>query len=233
MAEGGWEPVGPGDAPFRDDFPVPRALTTDEVRALPDAFAAAAERSVAAGFRVLEVHAAHGYLLHEFLSPLTNDREDEWGGSLEGRMRLTLEVTRAVRAAIGEGLALSVRISASDWVEGGWSAEDSVVLARELREAGADLVDCSSGGNVPRASIPVGAGYQVPFAEQVRREAGIATAAVGMITAPEHADELVRNGRCDLVLLARELLRDPHWPQRAAVALGHEVPVPPQYARAY
>jgi 2,4-dienoyl-CoA reductase-like NADH-dependent reductase (Old Yellow Enzyme family) len=231
--DGGWEPVGPGAVPFRDDFPVPRELSTEEVAALPEAFAAAAVRARDVGFRLFEVHAAHGYLLHEFLSPLSNDRTDAYGGDREGRMRLAVEVTRAVRAAVGESLAVAVRISATDWVEGGWSAEDSVALAVALREAGADLVDCSTGGNVPRADIPLGPGYQVPFAERVRREAGVGTAAVGLITEPEQADALVREGRADIVLLARELLRDPNWPHRAALALGHDAHVPAQYARAF
>jgi 2,4-dienoyl-CoA reductase-like NADH-dependent reductase (Old Yellow Enzyme family) len=232
-ADGGWEPVGPAGDAFADAYPVPRALALAEIEALPGHFAAAAERAKAAGFALFEVHAAHGYLLHEFLSPLSNTRTDAYGGDRDGRMRLALEVTRAVREAVGESLAISVRISATDWTEGGWDGDDSVALAHALRDAGADLIDCSTGGNVPRAAIPVGAGYQVPFAERVRREAGIATAAVGMITAPAQADELVRNGRADLVLLARELLRDPYWPHHAAIALGHEVEVPDQYARAF
>ncbi|MDO8211660.1 NADH:flavin oxidoreductase/NADH oxidase [Conexibacter sp. CPCC 206217] len=232
-ADGGWTPVAPTDAPFSDTYPVPRALTSDEIAALPGRFAAAAQRAVGAGFRWLEVHAAHGYLLHEFLSPLSNARADAYGGDLAGRARIVLEVVRAVRAAAGDDVPVTVRVSASDWVDGGLTIEDTVVLARWLAEAGADLIDCSSGGNVVAAQIPIGPGYQVPFAERVRREAGVPTAAVGQITDPEQAEEIVREGRADLVYLARELLRDPYWPHRAAIALGHEPTPPVQYVRAY
>jgi len=198
-------------------------------------FVAAAERSLAAGCEWLELHAAHGYLMHEFLSPISNQRADGYGGSFENRIRFLLETTRAVRAVWPERLPLAVRISCTDWVEGGWDIEQSVELARRLKAEGVNLVDCSSGGTVPDAKIPAGPGYQVPFSERIRREAGIATAAVGGITEPTHADEIIRNGRADLVLLAREFLREPYWPRRAARALGRkdEVCGPVQYRRAW
>ena len=230
--EGGWEPVGPTDQPFAPGDPRPRALSTAEVAAIPGAFRAAAERARAAGFDVAEIHAAHGYLIHELLSPLVNTRTDAYGGSFDHRVRLCLEVAEAVRSVWPESLPVFIRISASDWKDGGWDVEQSVELARRLKERGVDLVDCSSGGAVPDAKIQVGPGYQVPFAERIRREAGIATGAVGMITEPAQADEIVRSGQADCVLLARELLRDPYWPLHAAQALGHAIPWPKQYLRA-
>ena len=219
--EGGWVPVGPTGVAFADDYPEPRALTEDELAIVPTAFAAAAARAQAAGFRWFEVHAAHGYLLHEFLSPLSNTREDGYGGDFEGRSRLVLETVRAVREAVGSEDVVAVRVSATDWTDAGWTDDDTVALARLLREAGADLVDCSSGGNVARATIPLRPGYQVPFAERVRKEAEILSGAVGLITEPEQADEIVSSGQADIVLLARALLRDPYWPLRAARTLGH------------
>ncbi|NUR05909.1 MAG: NADH:flavin oxidoreductase/NADH oxidase [Nocardioidaceae bacterium] len=233
---GGWRPVAPSALAFpglRDD---PRALEHDEVAALPDAFAAATRRAVEAGFEAVEVHAAHGYLLHTFLSPLSNRREDEYGGSFEGRTRLLLDVVRAVRGALGEARPVAVRLSATEWTDGGWTVEDSVKLAPLLTEAGADLVDCSSGGNVADATIPVGPGYQVELARRVRADGGIRTGAVGMITEPEQAEQIVADGSADVVLLARALLRNPHWAFAAAHELG--VPVgggvdwPDQYLRA-
>ncbi|MFO0579290.1 MAG: NADH:flavin oxidoreductase/NADH oxidase [Polyangia bacterium] len=237
-SDGGWLPVAPSAAAFRPDSErTPHALGRDEIAGLVRAFATAARRALQAGYRWLELHGAHGYLIHEFLSPLSNQRDDEYGGSFDNRARFALEVTRAVRAAWPERLPLAFRASATDWVEGGWSVDDTIELARRLRQEGVDLIDCSSGGNVPHASIPVGPGYQVPLSERVRREAGIATAAVGLITEPTHADELIRNGRADLVLLARSLLRDPNWPLHAAAALGHKDTLaalcPPQYQRAF
>ena len=193
---------------------------------------AAAARAREAGFRVLEIHAAHGYLLSEFLSPLANRRTDEYGGSLENRIRLLLEVVRAIRGAWPQSAPLFVRISATDWTEGGWTLDDSVVLAGHLKDSGVDLVDCSSGGNVPPSRIPVGPGYQTPFAERIRREAKILTGAVGMITAPAQADHIIRTGQADVVLMAREFLRDPYWPLRAARELGYPLPWPVQYVRA-
>ena len=195
-------------------------------------FVAATRRAVDAGFDLVEVHAAHGYLLHEFLSPLSNTRTDGYGGDLAGRMRLVLEVVEDVRAVWPEDKPLLLRISASDWVEGGWTAEDSVSLAKEAAARGVDLVDCSSGGNSPDQQIVLGPGYQVAFAAQVRRDAGVATGAVGLLTEPEQAEQVLAEGSADVVLLARELLRDPHWPLHAAAALGDDVAWPVQYDRA-
>jgi 2,4-dienoyl-CoA reductase-like NADH-dependent reductase (Old Yellow Enzyme family) len=231
-AEGGWQPVGPSSEPFADGFSVPRALTTEDIAAIVEAFKQAARRARAARFDIAEIHAAHGYLIHEFLSPLTNSRTDQYGGSLDNRLRLCLEVVDAVRGVWPERLPVFVRISATDWTPGGWDIDQAVELCRHLRDRGVDLVDCSSGGNVPRAEIPIAPGYQVPFAERIRRETGVATGAVGLITTPAQADEIVRSGRADCVLLARELLRDPYWPLRAAHELGHLAPWPPQYLRA-
>jgi 2,4-dienoyl-CoA reductase-like NADH-dependent reductase (Old Yellow Enzyme family) len=196
------------------------------------AFRDAARRAEQAGFEVVEIHMAHGYLLHQFLSPLTNRRTDEYGGALESRMRLPLEVARAVREAFPVERPVFARISATDWVDGGWDLEQSVVLAHELREAGVDLVDCSSGGLVPHAKVPLAPGYQVPFAEAIRARTGVMTGAVGMITEPKQAEAIVAEGKADVVLLARELLRDPYWPLRAAQALGADVTWPVQYLRA-
>jgi 2,4-dienoyl-CoA reductase-like NADH-dependent reductase (Old Yellow Enzyme family) len=228
----GWRPVGPSPLPFAEGYPVPRELSTDEITAVVGAFRDAARRAERAGFEVVEIHMAHGYLLHQFLSPLTNRRTDEYGGSLENRMRLPLEVARAVREAFPVERPIFARLSATDWVEGGWNLEQSVVLARELREAGVDLVDCSSGGLVPHAKVPLAPGYQVPFAEAIRERAGVMTGAVGLITEPAQAEAIVAGGKADLVLLARQLLRDPYWPLHAAQALGVEVPWPNQYLRA-
>ena len=231
-AEGGWTPVAPSAVPFSDDDPPPHALTLDEVRGVVDAFATSAQRAVRAGMQVAELHAAHGYLLHQFLSPLSNRRADAYGGGLDGRVRLTLETAEAVRAEWPDDLPVFVRVSATDHADGGWDVEQTVELARRLAALGVDLVDCSSGGLASGVRYATGPGYQVPFAERVRREAGVATGAVGMITTPAQADAVVRSGRADLVLLARELLRDPHWPLRAARALGVGAPWPVQYERA-
>ena len=235
--DGGWVPAGPSALAF--DPPneqTPHELSRDEIAGIVEAFRASAARSLAAGYRWLEIHAAHGYLAHEFLSPLSNQRTDEYGGSFDNRVRFTLEVTRAVKAAWPENLPLTMRISATDWTEGGWTPDDSVELSRRLREEGVDLIDCSSGGNVPHARIPVGPDYQVFLSERIRREAGIATAAVGMITEARQADAIIREGRADLVLLARGLLVDPYWPLHAAKTLGADAALksatPPQYARA-
>ena len=229
---GGWQPVGPTAQPFADNYPVPRALTTDDVGALVGTFAAAARRALAAGFDVVEIHAAHGYLIHEFLSPLSNTRTDQYGGSFDNRVRLALEVAQAVRRVWPERQPVFMRISATDWVDGGWDIEQSVELSRQLAGCGIDLIDCSSGGNVSGAAIPTAPGYQVPFAERIRRDAKVATGAVGLVTTPAQADEIVRAGRADCVLLAREMLRDPYWPLRAARELGHLAPWPAQYVRA-
>ena len=228
-----WEPVSPTARPFSEESPVPRMLSTGEVRELVDAFAAGASRALMAGFRVVEIHAAHGYLIHQFLSPLSNDRTDEYGGDFDGRIRFLLEIVAAVRVSVGEDIPILVRISATDWHEDGWSVEDSVRLALVLKEAGVDLIDCSSAGLVPGVSVPVGTGYQTSLAATIRVRAGIPTGAVGMITSPQQADHIVRSGQADVVLLARELLRDPYWPYRAAKSLGGEIATPDQYARAW
>jgi 2,4-dienoyl-CoA reductase-like NADH-dependent reductase (Old Yellow Enzyme family) len=229
---GGWQPIGPTADPFAPNYPTPRPMTLGDVADVIDAFRQAARRALLAGFDVVEVHAAHGYLIHQFLSPLSNTRDDEYGGSFDNRVRLCLAIIDAVRTVWTDERPLFVRISASDWVPGGWDLEQSIELARRLREHAVDLIDCSSGGNVMRAEIPVGPGYQVPFAARIRREAGIATGAVGLITEPRQADDIIRSGQADCVLLAREMLRDPYWPLHAAQALGHAVPWPPQYLRA-
>ncbi|WP_223651115.1 NADH:flavin oxidoreductase/NADH oxidase [Hymenobacter psoromatis] len=231
-AEGGWQVVAPSAVPFSDDYPLPMALDAAGIKKVIADFRSATERSLAAGFQVIELHAAHGYLLHQFLSPLSNQRTDTYGGSFENRARLLLEVVAAVRQALPPTFPLFVRISATDWAEGGWTADESVRLAAELRERGVDLVDCSTGGNVATAQIPVGPGYQVEFAGRIRREAGIATGAVGLITTPAQAEEIVASGQADLVLLAREELRDPYFPLRAAHELGADVTWPVQYKRA-
>lgn len=231
--EGGWRPVrAPSDVPFAPGWPVPEALDGAGIRAVVAAFADGARRALEAGFRVVEVHAAHGYLLHQFLSPLSNRRTDAYGGSFEGRTRLAREVCEAVRRVWPEELPLLVRISATDWAEGGWEVEQSVELCRGLAGLGVDLVDCSSGGLVPGVKIPVGPGYQTTFAERVRRGAGVMTAAVGLITHPRQADETVRDGRAEMVFLARQLLRDPYWPLHAARHLGVQLEWPVQYGRA-
>jgi 2,4-dienoyl-CoA reductase-like NADH-dependent reductase (Old Yellow Enzyme family) len=230
--QGGWRPVAPGPQPFREGDPAPGVLDEAGIAAIVASFEAAARRAHAAGLRVVEIHAAHGYLLHEFLSPLTNPRADRWGGSFENRIRLVLEVVDAVRRAWPGSLPLLLRISATDWAEGGWDLEPSIELARRVAARGVDLIDCSSGGAVPWARMQVAPGYQVPFAAAVRRDAGVPTAAVGLITDPRQADAIVAQGSADLVLLARQMLREPYWPLRAARELGAEVEWPPQYLRA-
>jgi len=228
---GGWQAVGPGVNPFSPTYPVPQALDRAGLAAVVQAFADAAGRSHEAGFDIVEIHAAHGYLLHEFLSPLVNTRTDEYGGSFDNRIRLCLEVIDAVRRVWPEHLPVLLRISATDWTDGGWDIEQSVELSRAAAAHGVDLVDCSSGGAVA-ARIPAAPGYQVPFAERIRREAGVPTGAVGLITDPRQADAIVRGGQADCVLLARELLRDPYWPMHAAVALGSTASWPVPYLRA-
>ncbi len=231
-AQGAWPTVGPSAIPFDAGYHTPHALSVAELDDVLNQWVAATRLSLDAGFDVIEVHMAHGYLLHQFLSPLSNRRDDAYGGSLENRMRFPLRVAAAVREVWPERLPLFVRISASDWAAGGWDIDQSVQLAAKLRELGVDLVDCSSGGNVAHVKIPVGPGYQVPFAERIRQEAKIATGAVGLITEPQQANEILTSGRADAVIMARELLRDPYWPLHAAKALGVEVPWPNQYLRA-
>jgi 2,4-dienoyl-CoA reductase-like NADH-dependent reductase (Old Yellow Enzyme family) len=233
VAEGGWVPVAPSPIPFRDGDMTPHELTREEIREIIEAFSAAAKRAVRAGFNVIEIHGAHGYLINEFLSPLANHRTDEFGGSFENRIRLATEVVNAVREAVPESMPLFLRISASDWVEGGWTLDDSVRLAKCVKTLGVDVIDCSSGGMVPYAKIELGPGYQVPFAERIRRDAEIATAAVGLITEPHQAEEIVASGKADLVMLAREMLRDPYWPLHAQQALGGKAKPPVQYERAF
>lgn len=229
---GGWTTLAPSALPFGPGYAAPQAMTAADIETVAAQFTAAARRARVAGFDVVELHMAHGYLLHEFLSPLSNRRDDEYGGSFENRIRLPLRVAREVRALWPQDRPVFVRISATDWVEGGWDLEQSIRLARLLKDTGIDLLDCSSGGLVPDAKIPAAPGFQVPFAAAIRREAGIATGAVGLITEPEQAERIVAGGQADVVLLARQLLRDPYWPLHAAKALGAEAPWPDAYLRA-
>lgn len=234
VAGGGWTPIwAPSPIAFRDGWQTPRGMSHDDIRAVVAAFAGAARRLLAAGGKVAEIHAAHGYLLHEFLSPLSNRRDDEYGGAFDNRTRIVREVVEAVRAVWPERLPLFVRISATDWTAGGWTIEESIALAAQLKERGVDLIDCSTGGNVAKATIPVGPGYQVPFAERIRREARIMTGAVGLITEPRQAEGILAEGQADAIIIARQLLRDPYWPLHAAAALGETVTPPVQYQRAF
>ncbi len=234
LSAGGWQPIfAPSAIAFDDGYQVPEALDEPGIARIVAAFAQAATRAVEAGARIIELHAAHGYLIHEFLSPLSNRRDDRYGGAFDNRTRIVREVVEAVRRVLPDGDGLFVRISGTDWADGGWTADDSVALARQLMLLGADVCDCSSGGLVPYQRIPVGAGYQVPIAERVRRETGMPTAAVGLITAPEQAEQIVRSGQADLIVMARELLRDPYWPLHAAQRLRQDPAVPPQYLRAF
>jgi 2,4-dienoyl-CoA reductase-like NADH-dependent reductase (Old Yellow Enzyme family) len=234
-AEGGWQPVAPSAIAFNEHSPVPTELSPGEIAALTDKFVTAAKRAVSAGFELIELHAAHGYLFHSFLSPLSNHRTDAYGGSFENRTRFLRETATKVRAAIGDKLPLWTRLSTTDWAEGGWAVDDSIQLSRELKSLGVDLIDCSSGGNVPRAKIPVGPGYQVPAAERIRREANIPTAAVGLISTAEQASDIVKSGQADMVLVARQSLRDAYWPIHVAKKLGvpEKCPPPKQYERAF
>ena len=232
----GWDTIAPSAIPYGGDLTkMPREMSVADIARVQGDFAAAATRALAAGYQWLELHAAHGYLGHEFLSPLSNRRRDEFGGSFENRIRFLVETTRRVRAVWPEKLPLTVRLSCTDWVDGGWTIEESVALARVLKQEGVDLIDCSSGGGVHGAKVPAAPGFHVPLAERIKREAGILTAVVGLITEAKHADEIVHGGRADVVLLARELLRDPNWPLRAARSLGlaEEAKPPAQYSRAW
>jgi len=230
--EGGWKPLAPSAISFDRTSPVPREMTISEIKEMVSQFAAAASRCRQAGFEVLELHMAHGYLCHQFLSPLANQRRDEYGGSLENRSRFPLEVARAVRDTWPDRLPLFVRISCTDWTPGGWDLAQSIELCRRFKEICVDLIDCSSGGMLPDATIPVGPGYQVPFAAAIRKEVGMATGAVGLITQPFQAEQIVATGQADAVLLGREFLRNPYWPLYAAKTLGVDVPWPVQYERA-
>jgi 2,4-dienoyl-CoA reductase-like NADH-dependent reductase (Old Yellow Enzyme family) len=231
-ADGGWTVVGPSPIPFAAGDPAPVALDEAGIDAVVTAFEAAARRALAAGFRLFEIHSAHGYLLHEFLSPLANVRTDRYGGSLENRMRLLLEVAGRLRSVLHQETPLFVRISATDWVEGGWDIEQSIALAGRLREIGVDLIDVSSGAIVPNVKIPIGPGYQVPFARRIRHESAIKTGAVGLINDPSHARSIITGGDADIVLLGRELLREPYWVLKAQEQMGLEPdwPVPYGYA---
>ncbi|QNE39403.1 NADH:flavin oxidoreductase/NADH oxidase [Hymenobacter sp. NBH84] len=228
----GWEVVAPSALPFSSDKATPHALTEEEIQQVVADFRAAARRSLAAGFQIIEVHAAHGYLLHEFLSPLSNERNDQYGGSFENRSRLLLDVVAAIRAEVPDDYPVIVRVSATDWTEGGWTKDDSVQLARVLQANGVDLLDASTGGNVPDAKIPTGPGYQVEFAEAVKQQTGMLTGAVGIITTAQQAEDILQKGQADLVLLAREFLRDPYFPLHAASDLDVELAWPVQYERA-
>ena len=229
---GGWQPLGPSPIPFDARSVPPREMTLGDIDSVVAKFAEAARRAFEAGFEAVEIHSAHGYLLHEFLSPISNRRTDEYGGSLENRMRLPVRVANAIRDVIPEASPLLARLSVTDWVDGGWDLPQSIELSKRLKASGVDLIDCSSGANVSDAKIPVGPGFQVPFAEAIRRDATIATGAVGMITTAEQAEEIVATGKADVVLLAREMLRDPYWPLHAAKILGEKVAPPKQYNRA-
>jgi 2,4-dienoyl-CoA reductase-like NADH-dependent reductase (Old Yellow Enzyme family) len=231
--DGGWVPVGPSAVPFDAGYTAPRELTIAEIGEIVGAFKKSAERARAAGFEVIEIHAAHGYLLHQFLSPLSNTRTDEYGGSFENRIRMTLKVVRAVREIWPSRLPLFVRVSATDWKEGGWDLAQTIELARQMKALGVDLIDVSSGGAVPGVKIPFGPGYQTGFAEAIRKESGMATGAVGMIMQPAQAETILSTDQADLVFLARELLRDPYWPRRAAKELDVKIKAPVQYERAW
>lgn len=227
-----WTTQAPSAVPYKQGDPLPHELSKEEIKKIIEDFRKAAIRSAEAGFQVIELHGAHGYLLHEFLSPLSNHRKDEYGGSFENRIRFLLEVTEEIRKVWGEEYPLFVRISATDWVEAGWSVEESVELAKILKTKAVDLIDCSSGGNSPGQKIPVGPLYQTPFAERIKKEAGIMTGAVGLITTAEEAENILKNGQADLIIMARQLLREPYFPLHAAKELHVDLPWPPQYERA-
>jgi 2,4-dienoyl-CoA reductase-like NADH-dependent reductase (Old Yellow Enzyme family) len=232
-AQGGWAPIwAPSPLAFAEGYQAPHSLTVAQIAQIVEAFAAAARRAFAAGAKLIELHSAHGYLLHSFLSPLSNQRTDQYGGSFANRIRMVCEVVSAVRKVWPEQYPLWLRLSATDWTDGGWSVAESVELCRILHSLGVDLIDCSSGGNVHHALIPLGPGYQVAFAEQIRRQAVVPTGAVGMITEPAQADQIIRSGQADVVILARQFLREPYWPLLAARALGHDIQWPVQYERA-
>jgi 2,4-dienoyl-CoA reductase-like NADH-dependent reductase (Old Yellow Enzyme family) len=230
--EGGWQTIAPSQIPFADNYPLPKEMTKHDIQNVIDQFKSAAERSIKAGFELIELHFAHGYLVHEFLSPISNKRKDEYGGSLENRCRLAVEIARTVRNTIPEKMPLFVRISATDWVVDGWDISQSVKLAEWLKDTGIDLIDCSSGGNVAKAEIQLGSGYQIPFSDEIRKKVEILTAGVGLITSPEQAENIIRTGQADLIVLAREMLRNPYWPLYAAEKLKTDIPWPDQYKRA-
>lgn len=233
VENGGWQTIAPSAITFADNFPHPKEMDDNDIKLVIDQFKEAALRSIEAGFKVIELHFAHGYLVHEFCSPISNQRKDNYGGSLENRCRLAIEITKSVREIIPDGTPLFVRISSTDWVEGGWDIDQSVQLTKWLKEVGVDLIDCSSGGNVPNAKIPASPGYQIPFAEKIKNEVGILTGGVGLITTAEQAEEIINSGRADIVLLAREMLRDPYWALHSAKKLNVDLTDwPNQYLRA-
>ncbi len=232
VEEGRWQTIAPSAERFAANYPLPKALTRQEIAEVVQSFQQAAQRALTAGFEIIEVHAAHGYLFHEFLSPLSNHRDDEYGGTLANRMRFLLETVDAIQQVWPDKLPIFVRLSASDWTEGGLTIADSVEIARALKQHGVDLIDTSSGGNVSSAKIPAAPGYQVPFAQQIRHETGIATAAIGLITEPRQANDIIQSNQADMVVLARELLRDPYWPMHAAHELQYDMQWPAQYLRA-
>ncbi|HSD64060.1 MAG TPA: NADH:flavin oxidoreductase/NADH oxidase [Ignavibacteriaceae bacterium] len=232
IKDGGWQTIAPSAIPFAENYPLPVEMTKDDIRNVINQFKSAAERSISAGFRIIELHMAHGYLIHEFLSPHSNQRKDNYGGSLENRSRLALEIAKVVRETIPGEIPLFARISSTDWIKGGWDIEQSIQLARWLKESGIDLIDCSSGGNVVNAQIPAGPGYQVIFSERIKKEAEILTGAVGLITSPMQAENIIRTFQADVVILAREILRNPYWPLYAAKELNTDLEWPVQYLRA-
>jgi len=232
IKNGGWQTVAPSAIPFAENYPHPVELSKEDIKKIISQFGIAAQRSIKAGFKLIELHFAHGYLVHQFLSPVSNHRKDEYGGSLENRCRLALEIVQQVRASIPGNMPLFVRISATDWIEKGWDIEQSIQLSGWFKELGVDLIDCSSGGNVSNARIPVGPGYQVHFAQRIKSEADIMTGTVGFIISPLQAETIVRTGQADLVLLAKEMLRNPYWPLMAAKKLNTETDWPNQYLRA-
>lgn len=229
---GGWQTVAPSAVAFSKNYPAPKELSKEEIKKVVAQFKEAAQRSLNAGFTIIEIHMAHGYLIHQFLSPISNKRNDEYGGNLENRCRIAVEIASAVREVIPQSLPLFARISATDWVDNGWDLEQSIELVKKLKAVGVDFIDCSSGGNVAEAKIPAGPGYQIPFAEKIKKETNILTGGVGLITSPIQAEQIIANGHADAVSLARELLRDPYWPLRAAKQLKVDVDWPNQYLRA-
>ena len=230
--EGGWQTYSPSAIPFAKDYPHPKEMSKEDIEKVINDFRIAADRSLKAGFQVIELHMAHGYLVHEFLSTLSNQRKDNYGGSFENRCRFAIEIVKAVRNTIPSDFPLFARISSSDWVENGWDIEQSIKLAVKLKDEGVDLIDCSSGGNVKEAVIPTGPGYQIPFSVRIKKEVNILTGGVGMITSPQQADQIIRTEEADIVLLAREMLRDPYWSLHAAKSLNAEIDWPKQYLRA-
>ena len=233
IENGGWQTLAPSSIAFADNFPGPKEMNEHDIKLVIDQFVDSAKRSINAGFEVIELHMAHGYLVHEFLSPLSNHRKDQFGGSLEKRCRFAIEIAKAVRKVISDGMPLFARISSTDWVEGGWDIEQSVQLSKWLKDAGVDLIDCSSGGNVAKAQIPISPGYQIPFSQRIKQEAKILTGGVGLITTAEQAEQIITSEQADIVLLAREMLRDPYWTLHAAKKLNVDLEdFPKQYMRA-